>query len=148
MPPAARSPSSAARVVYAGILASTLIVSSGALVVSLSLGSMTAALAPLDAVVFLVGMGALLAAFRQRQRLGGSTRGETVESWWGENGGKALLVWGLLELGALIGAMLIFATGRFPIYAVLATVALSGLVVSSPGRLVRGEMGRRSRLPS
>lgn len=121
--------------VYAGIMASTTIVTLGAFVVSKSLGSMSYSVAVPDSAVFVVGLGVLIAGLRQRRRLDGPLRGGTAEQWWVENAGRALLLWGLLELGALIGAGLLFATGHLPVYAVLAGLALAGLVLSSPGRL-------------
>ncbi len=121
--------------VYAGIMASTIIVTLGAFVVSKSLGSMTYAVAAFDSVVFVVGLGVLIAGLRQRRRLDGQRRAGANEQWWVENAARTLVLWGLLELGALIGAGLLFATGHLPVYAVLAGVALAGLALSSPGRL-------------
>lgn len=135
MPPAQRAPSSAARVVYAGIFASTIIINLGALVVSLSLrASVTAVSAP-DLVVLLAGLGALLAGIRLRHRLGGRRSGQTREEWWGENAGRALMLWGLLELCALPGAVLMFATGHVTIFAGLTAMAVASLAMCAPGRL-------------
>ncbi len=135
MPQAKRAPSSSARVVYAGIVASTLIVSLGALVVSMSLKSLTTRIGLGDLAALLVGFGAFAAVVRRLQRLGGRRTGQSRESWWGENAGRMVLVWGLWELGALAGAALVFATGHYPIFTVLALAALAGLATSSPGRL-------------
>ncbi len=122
---------------YAGIFASTIIVTVGALVVRKSLGSMSYGVGRFDWMVFVAGLGALIFAYRQRQRFGDG-HSHQAEQWWGDHSGQALLVWGLLEVGALIGAVLLFSTGRFPVYAVLAGLALAGLVLTSPSRLAGG----------
>ena len=134
MPQAERAPSSSARVVYAGIVASTLIVSLGALVVSMSLKSFSTGIGLGDLAALLVGFGAFGAVVRRLQRLGGRRTGQSRDEWWGENAGRVLLVWGLWELGAMAGAALLFATGHYPIFTVLALAALAGLATSSPGR--------------
>jgi len=135
VPQAGRAPSSSARVVYAGIVASPLIVTVGALVVSMSLNSASGKLGAPDAVAFLLGLAVFVVGMRIRQRLGERRGGQTREEWWAANAGRVLLLWGLLELGAMAGAVLLFATGHLPVFAVLALAALAGLMASSPGRL-------------
>ena len=135
MPQAQRAPSSSARVVYAGIVASTLIVSLGALVVSMSLDSASGRLGPPDAAAFLLGLGVFVAGMRIRQRLGERRGGQSREEWWTAHAGRVLLLWGLMELAAMAGAALLFATGHLPVFVVLALAALAGLATSSPGRL-------------
>lgn len=134
MPQAERTPSSSARVVYAGIVASTLIVTIGALVVSMSLKSASGSLGAPDAVAFLLGLGVILAGTKIRLRLGESKRGQSREEWWTAHAGRVLLLWGLMELTAMAGAVLLFATGHLLVFVVLALAALAGLATSSPGR--------------
>lgn len=124
--------------VYAGIVASTTIITLGAFITSRTLGAMTGDIGRLDALVFLAGLGALGAGFRRRARLVNHDAGRVPELWWGENAGRVLVVWVLMELGGVIGAVLLFATGRAPVSAILAVLALAGLALSSPGRLSRG----------
>ena len=88
-----------------------------------------------DAVAFLLGLAVFVVGMRIRQRLGERRGGQTREEWWAANAGRVLLLWGLLELGAMAGAVLLFATGHLPVFAVLALAALAGLMASSPGRL-------------
>jgi len=134
VPPAERASSSSARVVYAGIVASTLIVTIGALVVSMSLKSASGSLGAPDAVVFLLGLGVFVAGTKIRQRLGERRGGRSREEWWTANAGRVLLLWGLMELAAMAGAALLFATDHLPVFVVLALAALAGLATSSPGR--------------
>ena len=132
-----RTASSAARVVYAGIVASTLIISVGALATSFTLGTATTAASLFDAIALLGGAAAFLAGFRQRKRLTRAGGGRSAEEWWGENAGRVLLIWGLLELTAVAGAVVVFATGHLTAFVALAVLALAGLGTLSPGR-VRG----------
>ena len=135
MPPAPRSPSSAARVVYAGIIASTLIISVGALIVSLALGTATTAAGLPDWVALISGSAAFVIGFQQRKRLSRPHGADSAEEWWGENGGRALLIWGLLELTAVAGAAVVFATGHLTAFVGLAVLGLAGLGTLSPGRV-------------
>lgn len=134
----ARAPSSAARVVYAGIFTSTIIVSAGALVVRGTLGPLGWSMDLLDYVAIVAGSTALALAGRLRQAIGGRRSGQEADDWWGENAGKALLVWAVLEGAALAGAIVLFATGHVTVLAVLVPLVLAGLVLTSPGRLARG----------
>ena len=120
--------------VYIGIVASTLIITIGAFVVRMSLKSLSTGIGVGDLAALLVGFGAFGAVVRHMQRLGGRRPGESREDWWGENAGRMVLVWGLWELGAMAGAVLLFATGHYPFFTVLALAALAGLATSSPGR--------------
>lgn len=130
-----RAPFSAARVVYAGIFASTIIVSAGALVVKGTLGTLGWSMDLLDYVAIVAGSTAVVLANRLRQAIGGRRSGQSADDWWGENAGKALLVWAILELAALVGAIVLFATGHVTVFTVLVTLVLAGLVLTSPGRL-------------
>lgn len=134
---AARAPSSAARVVYAGIFTSTIIVSAGALVVRGTLGPLGWSMDLLDYLAIVAGSTALVFAGRLRQAIGCRRSGQQAEAWWGENAGKALLLWAVLEGAALAGAIVVFATGHVAVYTVLVTFVLAGLVLTSPGRLAR-----------
>ena len=135
MPPAPRSPSAAARVVYAGIVASTLIITGGALTTSLTLGTATTAAGLFDWVALISGSAAFVTGFQPRKRLTLPGGGRTAEEWWGDNGGRVLLVWGLLELTAVAGAVVVFATGHLTAFVALAVLGLAGLGTLSPGRV-------------
>lgn len=135
MAPGPRPASSAARVVYAGIVASTLIISLGALATSFTLGTATTAAGLFDAVALLAGSAAFVAGFQQRRRLTRAGAGRSAEEWWGENAGRVLLMWGLLELTAVTGAVVVFATGHLTAFVALAVLALAGLGTLSPGRV-------------
>ncbi len=137
MAPGPRSPSSAARVVYAGIVASTLIISGGALATSVALGTATTAAGLFDWLALLSGSAAFITGFQQRKRLTRAGGGRSAEEWWGDNSGRVLLIWGLLELTAVVGAAVVFATGHLTAFAALAALALAGLGTMSPAR-VRG----------
>ncbi|HEU5217981.1 MAG TPA: hypothetical protein VFU23_04940 [Gemmatimonadales bacterium] len=137
MPAEARSSTSAARVVYAGIVASTLISTGGALATSLTLGTASTMVDLSDWLGLAAGLGAIGAGFRQRRVLTGAAAPGPLETWWSEHAGRVLLMWGLLELGGLFGAVLLFATGHLPAYAVLTALALVGIVLTPPGRIAQ-----------
>jgi hypothetical protein len=132
---AARAPFSAARVVYAGLFTSTIIVSVGALVVKATLAPLSGAMDLIDYVGIVIGNAALVFAYRLRQGIAARSGGQSTDEWWGENAGKALLVWGVLEAAALSGAIVLFLTGHVTVFAIVAVLALAGLVLTSPGRL-------------
>jgi hypothetical protein len=134
--PAPRSPSSAARIVYAGIVASTSIITVGALTTSLVLGTATAAAGLPDGLALVAGAAAFLAGIRSRKRLRPSGSGDTGDQWWNENGGRVLLIWGLMELTAVTGAVVVFATGHLTAFAALAVLGLAGLASLSPRRVL------------
>lgn len=133
MPPTPRSPSSAARVVFAGIVASTLIITAGALTMSLALGTATTAAGLPDGAALVAGSVAFVAGIQQRNRLG-QAGNRSAEDWWGENSGRVLLVWGLFELTAVAGAAVVFATGHLTAFVALAVLGLAGLFTLPPGR--------------
>jgi hypothetical protein len=135
VPSAPRSASSAARVVYVGIVASTLIICIGGLTLSLTLGTATSAAGLLDWLALGSGAVAFLTAFRQRSKLSRLGEGGSAAEWWSDNAGKVLLIWGLLELTAIAGAVVVFATGHLTAFAALAALSLAGLGTLSPGRL-------------
>jgi hypothetical protein len=132
VPPAPRTPASAAGIVYIGIVASTIIVSVGAAVVSASLHTTNTSFGALDGLALLAGLGGLGAVLRLRGALPESTGGD---AWWRANAGACLVLWALLELVALIGSTLLFITGHVVVFAVLVLAAMGGLVTLSPGRL-------------
>ena len=135
VPSAPRSASSAARVVYLGIVASTLIISIGGLTLSLTLGTATSAAGLLDWLALGVGAVAFLTGFSRRNKLSRLREGGSAEEWWIENAGKVLLIWGLLELTAVAGAVVVFASGHLTAFAALAALSLAGLGTLSPGRM-------------
>lgn len=138
MPSGPRPPSSAARAIFAGIIASTTIVTSGAFVVSLSLHTTSRAVGPLDGVALFLGLVILWVVRMRWSGLPARRADESADGWWRENAGAALLLWALLELAAMLGAVTLFATGHLIVFAVLAMLVLTGFVVLTPGRLSGG----------
>lgn len=136
MAPAPRSPSSAARIVFIGIVASTSIITIGALTTSLVLGTATAAAGLPDGVALVAGAGAFVAGIQQRKRLRPSGSGESIDQWWNVNGGRLVLIWGLMELTAVSGAVVVFATGHLTAFAALTVLGLAGLASLSPRRVL------------
>jgi hypothetical protein len=132
---APRSPASAARIVYIGLLASTIIISGGALAVSLSLGTVTSGTGSIDWIALVVGLGILGIVLQRRQRLEAQSAGGWADAWWQANSGAALVLWALLEFTSTIGSVVLFATGHIVVFVVLVFLALSGLLLLSPGRL-------------
>jgi hypothetical protein len=111
-------------------------VSIGALVATRSTGALLTGAALPDLAVLLVGLPAALLIFLLRQRL--PPRGSlSPDDWWRAHLGRAILIWGLLEGLALLGAVSLFATRRVAGFALLALGALAGLVALTPGRLLR-----------
>ena len=135
MPSAPRSHTSAARIVYAGIVASTLIIIVGALTLSLTLGNATAAAGLADGVALVFGAATFSWGFRLRARLRQPTARESVDDWWNANTGRVLLMWGLMELTAIAGAVVTFATGHLTAFVALAVLGLAGLGTLAPGRV-------------
>ena len=135
MPTVPRSHFSAARIVYAGIVASTLIITGGALTMSLTLGTATTAAGLPDGAALIFGSATFVAGFRQRARLSQPVGGGSAEAWWGENTGRVLLIWGLMELTAVAGAVVAFATGHLTAFVALAVLGLAGLGTLSPGQV-------------
>jgi hypothetical protein len=135
VPPATRSPSSAARVLYAGVIASTLIISVGALATSITLGTATPVTGWPDWVALVVGSGSFVAGMQRRKGLNRPAGGQTADQWWGENAGRVLTIWGLLEFAAIAGALVVFATGHLTVFVALAVLALAALLTLTPGRV-------------
>jgi len=127
--------SAAARTVHAFLVASTLIVSSGAFIVTRSLRPLSGGAAPIDWMALLVGGSALWIVFLLRSRFPERTGSRSLEDWWRENLGRCVMIWALLELPAILGAVALFATGHFWIFSGLVFVALGGLLTAAPARL-------------
>ena len=126
----------AARTIYAGILSSTAIISIGAYAVRRSLGIVPGA-GPLDFVALFAGVGAILLVLAIRARLPARS-GASDDDWWKANAGRAVTVWALLEAPAILGAVILFATGRLLAFTALAAFALVGLATLTPARLSGG----------
>jgi hypothetical protein len=123
------------RAFHAFIVASTLIVIAGALVVTRTTGSVGVGFGTLDAVALLMGGSTLAITFLVRQRLPGRGPGQSGEDWWRQHLGRAVLIWAFLEMPAVVGAVTLMATRHVPVFALLGIVALAGLLSSGPGRL-------------
>lgn len=136
MPGQAPAPATAARTVYAFLIASTIIVASGALIARRSLRGLSTGFGPLDAAGLACGVSALVIVALLASRLPRRPAGQTVDDWWRAHTGRAVLLWSLLELPAMIGAVTLFATGHLVAYLLLAVLALGGLAVTGPARLV------------
>jgi hypothetical protein len=122
-------------VLYAGIVASTLIISAGALAMSITLGTATPVTGWPDWVALVVGSGSFVAGMQRRKGLSRRGAGQTADQWWGENAGGVLTIWGLLELAAIAGALVVFATGHLTVFVALAVLALAALLTLTPGRV-------------
>lgn len=134
MPAAPRSPASAATAVYTGIVASTVIISAGAVVVSQSLGTGGNGFGIADAVALFLGLGVLAFLIVRRAALPPNGSG-AADAWWQANMGACVVLWSLGELPAVIGATLLFAGGHTPAAAVLIGLGIATLVLLTPGRL-------------
>lgn len=136
MPAAPRSPASAATAVYIGIVASTVIISAGAIVVSQSLHTGGTGFSLVDAIGLFVGLGPLAFAGFRRATL--PPRGsQTADAWWQTNMGTCLVLWSVGEMPAVIGAILLFLGGHTAAGGILIALALAALTLLSPGRLSR-----------
>lgn len=136
MPSRLPSPAgSTARTIHSFLIASTLIVSIGALVATRSTGPLRSDLGAIDVLAVLVGACALLCFYLLRSRLPERSSGQSPDEWWRLHLGQAVLLWGLLEFSALLGAAALLAT-RQPIgFGVLALLAVAGLFRLAPARL-------------
>jgi hypothetical protein len=135
MAAAPRSFASSARTIHAFLIASTLIVSTGAFVTIRSTGRFVTGMTPLELVALLVGASVLLLIYLLRSRLPTRGAGQSTDAWWRLNLGKAVLLWALFEFSALLGAVTLFATRALLGFGILTFVALGGLVLLSPARL-------------
>ena len=134
LPPSAR----AAATIYVALISSTLIIVIGAAVVGRSLARFSLALGSIDAAAIVAGCGALAMVAVLRIRLRPRAGSETPDAWWRANLGRVLPLWVLLELPALLGAVVLFATGHALPLLGLAILSLGGFVVLSPGRVAGG----------
>ncbi len=136
MPAQPVSPAAAARTIYAFLIASTAIVSTGAYVVHRTVASAAAeGVSPLEYVALLLGLSALMLVLVIRSRFPVRADGSPEEEWWRANTGRAVLMWTLLESPALIGSLTLFATGHLAVYGALVILALAGLGTFTPARL-------------
>jgi hypothetical protein len=133
-PPSARS---TARTLHSFLIASTLIVSAGAAVAARSTGHLRTGFSLIDWAGVLLALAALPLFIALRGRLPVRPAAETPDAWWQAHLGRAVLLWSLLELAAILGAAALLATGSSVGFAVLAVVALGGLLTCSPARLAR-----------
>ena len=139
MPPQPASSAAAARTIYAFLIASTAIVSTGAYVVHRTVAPPVApGVSPLEYVALLLGLSAVTLVLLIRSRFPVRTDGLPADEWWRANTGRAVLVWALLESPALIGSAALFATGHLAIYGALVLLALAGLGTFTPSRLEGG----------
>ena len=137
MPSRPASPSRFARTLYAFFIASTLIVSVGAFVTVRGTAALRSELAAIDYVAALVGLGAVLLLDWLRRRTPERRADQSPDDWWRLSMGQAVLLWGLLDLVAMLGAIELFLTGHVIGFGILAAVALGGLLTLSPGRLAQ-----------
>ena len=97
-------------------------------------GFRTTGWTPLEAVALVVGISALAMAHLIRRRF--TSRGPaSAEQWRTPEVGWAALLWSLLELPAVIGAITLMATRHLPVFAGLAILSVGGLVLYRPSRL-------------
>jgi len=86
------------------------------------------------AAVVLGGVGVLVLG-SLRRRLPERSAGQPLDDWWRLHLGEAVLLWGVLELIALLGAAALFLSGRAVGFGLLTLLALGGLFRLSPLRL-------------
>ncbi len=112
-----------------------LIVAGGAFVVTRTLGPLAGGIAPLEVAFLVAGAGLLLLVTRFQNRSPVRAVGEPEEEWYRAALSRAILVWSLLELVALFGAVSLFLTRGLAAFLVLFAAALTGFVLLRPGRL-------------
>lgn len=138
MPPRpAPSARSTARTLHSFLIASTLIVSAGAAVAARSTGQLRTGLSPIDWPGVLLALAALPLYLALRRRLPARRAAEAPDAWWQAYLGRAVLLWALLELAAMVGAVTLLATGSSVGFAALAVLAFGGLLTCSPARLAQ-----------
>jgi len=104
-------------------------------VVTWSTGTVAMAMGTLDSAALMTGLSSFAIASLVRQRLpGGSAE---VETWWQEHLGRAVLIWSVLEMPAIVGAISLFATRHVPAFLALGAVSVASLVRTRPARLRR-----------
>lgn len=125
-------PALIARIVYLSLVASVLVFTGVATVVR---GIQPWEIPPsLVYAPFVVGAVLFGAALACRGRLTQLGQGISEEEWWRANLPRAILVWGLLEGGALFGAVLCFSSRSYLPLAVTGCGLLL-LVLTAPSRL-------------
>ena len=122
------------RTFHAFIVASTTIILLGAFVVTRTTGPVIFGFGALDAVALVMGASGLAITFLVRQRL--PALSGDPEEWWRVNLGRAVLIWVFFEVPAVIGAITLMATRHVPAFSLLGTMALAGLIVARPSKLV------------
>ena len=83
----------------------------------------------------MMGFSTLAITFLVRQRLPGRGSSQSLDDWWGQHLGRAMLIWALLEMPAVLGAITLLATRHMPAFAGLGLLALAGLTMARPARL-------------
>ena len=131
----APGPAASARTLHAFLIASTLIVSVGALVAVRSAGPTASGVVPLELAALLIGLSLLTMVYLLRTRILPRASAESEDEWWRAHLGKALLLWSLLEFSALVGALTLFLTRHVLGFSLLALLALAGLFLVAPARL-------------
>ena len=126
-----------ARTLHAFVVASTLIVIVGAFVVVRTTGPVLSGFGALDAVALMMGISTVAMTLLVRQRLPLRPSSQTEDDWWRQHLGRAVLIWALLEMPAVIGGITLMATRQAVAFGLLAVVALGGLLSARPGRLGR-----------
>jgi len=124
-----------ARIVYLALLASVLLFTAVATLAQVP----QAAGLPAGSVYspFVVGAAVFAGALICRRHISRPARGVTEEEWWRANLSRAILIWGLLEVGALFGAVLFFGSRNYLPLAVTGC-GLFLLVLTAPSRLAGG----------
>ena len=108
----------------------------GAFVATRSAGPLLGGVTILDLAALLVAAPAALLILLIRQRLPARVTGQSPDEWWRRHLSRAILLWGLLEGLALLGAVSLFASRRVLGFGVLAAGALAGLLLLTPARLM------------
>lgn len=95
------------------------------------------AVAPDSAVPFVLlaaGAAALIMALVLRGRLGARNTAEPAAAWWQANLTPAIIVWSLIEGGAMLGVVGYWVTGR-PALLALPAAGLVLFLLTAPSRL-------------
>ncbi|MGQ0702821.1 MAG: hypothetical protein ACT4PM_06780 [Gemmatimonadales bacterium] len=85
----------------------------------------------------IVGVSAVVLASLVYKRLDPPAPGRRLDEWWGEQLGRAILIWSLFEMPAIIGAVTLLTTRDYVIYGALGGIALVGLIRFRPAMVIR-----------
>lgn len=88
-------------------------------------------------VALVVGASAAVLASLVYKRLDPPAPGQRLDQWWSSQLGRAILLWSLFEMTAVVGGITLLVTRDYFVYAALGAVALAGLVRFRPGMLIR-----------